>query len=248
MYLQLPTKLPPVISANTHQYIGRNQTQYSETENVLTEHPLHVLVNNTFSMSFVCLPESLPELIVGHLATEGKISSANEVEQIRFHESGTYAEVTLAHTIQEKPPTLSPVTPIPWKTDWIFSLADHFAAGMPIHSQTWATHSCFLAQKEQLIFECEDIGRHNALDKAVGFALLHSVPLSECLLYSSGRMPADMLCKAVRAGIPIFASKGAPTTKAINLAQQYQLTMICAARKDRMKQFAGAAPIDTALV
>lgn len=242
MYLQNAINLPPLISTETHQYLGRDQKQYSETEAVLTEHSLEVVVNRTYSMSFVCLPQYLTELVIGHLATEGIISSIHEIEQVIFNESGTYAEILLTHPLPDIPTPLSPVKPIPWKNDWIFSLADRFANGMPLHSQTFATHSCFLAQKENLLFECEDLGRHNALDKAVGFALLHELSLSECLLYSSGRMPSDMMCKALRAGIPILASKGAPTAKAIELARQYQLTMICAARRDRMKQYSGITP------
>lgn len=245
MHIQTPITLPPVISTNTHLYLGRDGKQHTETETVLTEHSLEVVVNQTLTMSFVCLPQYLPELIIGHLATEGIISSIQEMKQLNFNESGTYAEVILTHPLPSLPTALSSVTPIPWKVDWIFALADRFADGMPLHSQTFATHSCFLAQKDQMLFECEDLGRHNALDKAVGFALLHELPLGECLLYSSGRMPADMLCKALRAGIPIFASKGSPTSKAIELARQYDMTMLCAARRDRMKQYAGAMPLES---
>ena len=245
MYIQTPNILPPVVSTNTHLYIGRDQKQHTETETVLTEHALEVIVNDAISFSFVCLPEYLSELVIGHLATEGILSSTQEIEQISFNESGTSAEIVLTHPLPALPTALSSVTPISWKADWIFALADRFADGMPLHSQTFATHSCFLAKEDQLLFECEDIGRHNALDKAIGFALLHEISPSECLLYSSGRMPADMLCKALRAGIPIFASKGSPTSKAIELARQYDITMLCAARRDRMKQYAGAAPLES---
>ncbi|MDO5538621.1 MAG: formate dehydrogenase accessory sulfurtransferase FdhD [Eubacteriales bacterium] len=137
-----------------------------------------------------------------------------------------------------------PVAPIPWKTSWIFDLADRFSRGMPLHSQTWATHSCFLASEGKLLFQCEDIGRHNALDKAIGYALRHHIDLTKCIVYSSGRIPTDMAAKAIRAGIPILASKASPSAEAIRLADKYQLTLICAARRDRMKQFCGPSPVD----
>ena len=79
-------------------------------------------------------------------------------------------------------------------------------------------------------------------DKAVGFALKNRIDLRECLIYYSGRMPIDMASKAIRAGVPILASKGAPTAGAVELARKHDLTLICAARRDRMKQFAGPAP------
>lgn len=129
------------------------------------------------------------------------------------------------------------VSPAPWEPEWVFALADRFAAGMPVHQLTCATHSCFLARETALLFQCEDIGRHNAIDKAVGYALINGIDLRRSLLYSSGRMPADMAAKAIRAGIPLLASKGSPTASAIALARQHQLTLVCAARRDRMKLF-----------
>lgn len=136
----------------------------------------------------------------------------------------------------------APVVPIPWKQSWIFDLADHFQKGMPLHSQTFATHSCFLSCDGRLLFQCEDIGRHNALDKVIGYALRHQIDLSKCIVYSSGRIPTDMVMKAIRAGIPLLSSKASPSAEAVELAKEYQLTLICAARRDRMKQFCGPAP------
>ena len=139
---------------------------------------------------------------------------------------------------------VKPVTPIPWKASQIFDLANRFHAGMPLHGQTFANHSCFLARDGKLLFQCEDIGRHNALDKAIGYALRHDITLTECMVYSSGRIPTDMAMKAIRAGIPILSSKASPTAEAIELAKEYGLTLVCAARRDRMKLFAGTGPTD----
>lgn len=166
---------------------------------------------------------------------------------------GNYVEPTLScctgnHILNDYFLTYSdirPVTPISWKTSWIFDLADLFSKGMPLHSQTWATHSCFLACEGKLLFQCEDIGRHNALDKAIGYALRNHIDLTKCVVYSSGRIPTDMAMKAIRAGIPILASKASPSAEAVELAKAYRLTLICAARRDRMKQFCGPAPADT---
>ena len=139
---------------------------------------------------------------------------------------------------------MTPVTPVPWKKQWIFDLADCFANGTPLHSQTWATHSCFLACGGELLFQCEDIGRHNALDKAIGYALRHNIDLKKCVVYSSGRIPTDMAIKAIRAGIPVLASKASPSAEAVAMAKEYHLTLICAARRDRMKLFTGNNPTE----
>ena len=129
------------------------------------------------------------------------------------------------------------LTPIFWKPEWIFHMADAFADGSPLHGITFATHSCILAQKDHILFSCEDIGRHNALDKVIGYALRHNIDLHQCMVYSSGRIPTDMTLKVIHAGIPILSSKASPTSEAIDLAKKYHLTLICAARRDRMKVF-----------
>lgn len=242
MYLTLPTKLPEPVQQLTHHYIGRDGTEKEATQAVLNEHALTVTVNETLSMSFVCLPQHLPELVIGHLATERLIRSASEVWSLAFDETGKHAEVTLTHSLPAKLPDPVSASPAVCKKEWIFALADRFADGMPIHQQTTATHSCFLAIQDQILFDCEDIGRHNALDKAIGYALREGLKLQDCILYSSGRVPTDMLCKALYAGVPILVSKGAPTTKAVELARRYDLTLICAARRDRMKLFSGQLP------
>lgn len=225
----------PLTCEMTYQFFGRDGEKYTKTEPVLREHAVHVRVNDTLDMEFVCLPQYLPELIVGHLVTEGYVKCAGDVETVDISESGESAWVTLKTLSQPGP--MPDVEPIPWEAEWVFALADRFAAGMPVHERTFATHSCFLAMGERLLFQCEDIGRHNAVDKAVGFGRINGIDLTKCLLYSSGRMPADMAAKAIRAGIPVLASKGSPTSSAIALARQHRLTLLCAARRDRMKLF-----------
>ena len=86
-------------------------------------------------------------------------------------------------------------------------------------------------------FCCEDIGRHNALDKAIGRALLDGLDLSRCVLFSSGRIPADMMEKAIRARVPVLVSNAVPTAQAVDLARRYRVVLICSARRDSMNVF-----------
>ena len=264
----------PQLEAAEHTYIGRDGVREKRSEEVLREHLMEVYINGELTMKLVCIPQDLAELVLGRLLTEGIIRSAADVERILICEYGKTAVVTLigsereqttakTESFVETTPTcctgnhilndlflmdksLRPVVPIPWKAAHVFALADRFGEGMPLHAKTWATHSCFLARGEELLFACEDIGRHNALDKVIGYALRSGIPLDECLVYSSGRIPTDMAMKAIRAGIPILCSKASPTREAVALAEKYRLTLICAARRDRMKLYAGELPQDCA--
>ncbi len=67
---------------------------------------------------------------------------------------------------------------------------------------------------------------YSALDKAVGHALIRGIDRTECYLFTTGRMPADMVLKAARAGIPLLASKTYPTDAGVALARRAGLTLV----------------------
>ena len=90
----------------------------------------------------------------------------------------------------------------------------------------------YLANRERILYVREDIGRHNAFDKAIGSALIDGVDLSQCLLYTSGRVPTDMVVKAIRARLPLLVSKKVATDKTVEVARSLNLTLICRAMPD----------------
>ena len=244
-----------------------------ETGDVQAEHTLDVYVDGKLSMRIVCTPTNLTELVCGRLFTEGVIDSADDIDLIYLCEYSTKARVLLKRKraelsevpslvvptcctgnkvyatlerIEGEEPELAPVTPMPWKPEWVFSLARLFAEDTPMHRKTFGAHSCFLAVAGKLLYCCEDLGRHNAFDKVIGCALRDDVDLSQSIIYTSGRLPVDMVTKAIRARIPILASKAVPTDLTIELARRFDLTLICSARPDSMRIYHDPTrPIDT---
>ena len=227
------------------------------TRSLPVEHHLEVWINGLRTMHLVCTPSSLEELVLGRLYTEGMISSPEEVEALAVSSDGTQAQVTLARealpettSFVEATPTsgagkllhgrfshaapLRSLRPIPWEPSWVFAMADALDEGLPLYAATRAIHSCFLCQNGQICCHQEDLGRHNAVDKVVGQALRQGIDLSQTLLYTSGRVPTDMVTKVIRSGIPVLASKAAPTDQAVQLARQYGLTLLGGARRDKM--------------
>jgi FdhD protein len=97
----------------------------------------------------------------------------------------------------------------------------------PIFTETEAVHSAGLFLRgTDAICVTEDLGRHNALDKTIGYGLLHDVDFGQTLAVSTGRLPSEMILKCRNVNIPIIATKGVPTTLGIETAEKAGVTVV----------------------
>ncbi|MGB8991115.1 MAG: formate dehydrogenase accessory sulfurtransferase FdhD [Desulfobaccales bacterium] len=104
-----------------------------------------------------------------------------------------------------------------------------------VFQETGGTHGVALASPDGAWFLlAEDVGRHNAMDKVIGRALFQRRDLSRMVALLSGRISFEMALKAVRARIPFLAAVSAPTSMALNLAQELNLTLVGFARDPRL--------------
>jgi FdhD protein len=87
-------------------------------------------------------------------------------------------------------------------------------------------HSAALCQRYEVSYFSEDIGRHNAVDKVIGKAMLNDAEFSSFILLTTGRISVDIVKKAIVVGIPVIVSHSGPTTFAVNLAESYGVTLI----------------------
>jgi FdhD protein len=122
------------------------------------------------------------------------------------------------------------------------SLPDRLREAQRVFSRTGGLHAAalFTASGELLVVR-EDVGRHNAVDKVVGWALLAGrLPLAGHMLLVSGRASFELVQKTVLAGIPLLAAISAPSSLAVDLAEEAGLTLVGFLRSPSMNVYAGA--------
>ena len=119
------------------------------------------------------------------------------------------------------------------------SLVERLRSGQGVFDRTGGLHAAGLfTHAGELITLREDVGRHNAVDKVVGRALLDErVPLNDSILVVSGRAGYEIVQKSITAGIPVLAAVGAPSSLAVALAREFNQTLIGFLKSDRFNVY-----------
>ncbi|ARH94056.1 formate dehydrogenase accessory sulfurtransferase FdhD [Streptomyces lydicus] len=135
----------------------------------------------------------------------------------------------------------SPDTPVRITPATLSALPDRLRSAQRVFERTGGLHAAALFTTEgELLDVREDVGRHNAVDKIVGRALQQGrLPLSSAVLMVSGRASFELAQKAVMAGIPVLAAVSAPSSLAVDLAQETGLTLVGFLRGTSMNVYAG---------
>ena len=210
-------------------------------QSVLKEHRLKIYVNQRKAGELLCTDTDLEELSIGYLFNKGILDSADRILRKELSEDHKVMDVRLSDGVEpyKMIPAEERMKPLPKVTvepAQIFRLAEEFLTETPLHKKSGGTHSCILMYRGDIVYQVEDMGRHNAMDKVVGYMLLKHLDPKDCIVYTSGRVPVDMTEKAVLAGIPVLVSKAIPTVDSVRLAGEYGLHLIIRAWPDHFEE------------
>lgn len=234
------------------------------TDVVAPEYALHLSVNGKLLATLMCVPDALDELITGFLMSEGLIRNLGDIRSISIAKESGEASVSLGPDADLPlklygkrivntgcgSPSLFPRTldslrskSLPESTPILVSALLNAMRELQHSSQlfrkTGGVHSAAIVHEGRIRFFREDVGRHNAVDKVAGDAVLHGIPREECALLCSGRISSDLVTKATVHRIPIVASRSAPTGRAVEIAQSVGMGLAGFVRGRRMNIYSG---------
>ncbi len=239
-------------------YTGYYDTDHRPVQGVVPmEELVTIYVNGKPLVNMMCTPVHLEELAVGFLFNEKLIQGMDDVAvvkpcggercvdvwlehdieapQLRIVTSGcsggtTFEDVSGAHHRIESNTRVTPRQ--------VARLMKELANAATLYNRAGGIHIAALAERDELLFATEDIGRHNALDKITGICLRQGQSMRDRILLTSGRVSSEMINKVARMGIPVVISRTSPTSLSVQLAQAWGITLIGYTRRRSFRVYA----------
>ncbi|MDQ7838248.1 MAG: formate dehydrogenase accessory sulfurtransferase FdhD [Thermodesulfobacteriota bacterium] len=217
----------PVIQVNKN---GRQMV----SDEVACEASRRFFIDRNLVATVSVSPADLEDYAIGRVVTDGFLAF-EEIAEVNIDEAGIHVRSKTGVAVGDRPsrdiPPIDSALQISERQ--ALSCAGSLSSFASYWQRTGGLHIAVLFNRHsELIRAAEDVGRHNAVDKVVGYAFKNGHNLSECFLVCSGRQPEDMVAKVAKAGIPIVISRAATTDRGIALADRVGLTLIGFARED----------------
>lgn len=253
-----------VLPFRSHSILQVHGMQSDQQEiSVVNEISLTLTVNGEEWLSLMCTPLHQIELAIGFLYNENIISGLEDLVDYRLCESGENVDIWLSFspekprlwtrtsgcaggsTSQTRPiPLPAHRTVTPYSAQDIYSLIDLLYHQQSIYKTTGGIHTSALCNGNQIVFIVEDIGRHNTLDKLAGMLLLHQQQIDNKIILTTGRVSSEMMQKAIRLNCEMVVSRTSPSALAVQLAQDYGITLIGYAKRNQFNVYTHPERLD----
>ena len=229
---------------------------------IVKELRANLIINEELYLSMMALPQDLDELAIGFMFAEGLITSMDDIESVDTTCTGNMfistkapivvdpddkrvlvsgcgsGSVSMAFLDELGLPTLEGQQTFSYSE--VIAMMKVFNKQSPIFNEAGGCHSAALRFKDGTDIFYEDIGRHNAVDKVVGKAIMEGREIEDCALLVSGRISSEIVLKTIKLGIPVLVSQSGPTAMSLALARKTNMTLIGFARAFRFNVYAGA--------
>jgi FdhD protein len=224
---------------------------------VIDERYISIYVNGEELATLMCSPIDHEALTLGFMYNEGVIDALDDVAYLKKNVSGSVVDVFLNHSDFSPPRRLiitsgcSGGITTQDLTDSYQPLESNFSTTADVlqermrdlqgasrlYNLVRGVHAAIIASTNELLVSAEDVGRHNAVDKVTGKALQAGIDTRDKLLLTSGRISSEMLGKARRMGIPIVASRTAPTSMTVQMAQVWNICVVGYLRRGSLRVY-----------
>jgi FdhD protein len=251
------------------EYSDGTLTDTADT--VASEKRLRILSDNKEILNLLCTPTMVKELVVGfaiseRLLTDRKAGDLHQEwcsERIEIFWKEEDIEVTIpailpegtatmtsgcakgitfiSNASEEELPVIQDASSV--SIDSLLELYKKFQKKSELFRSTGGVHSAALCSDSEILVFTEDIGRHNAVDKIIGYAFLENIPLSGKILLLSGRLSSEITVKTIRSNIPVLVSRAAPTDLSVEIARKANITLIGFLRGQHMNIYSGTERI-----
>jgi FdhD protein len=224
---------------------------YEKNHVVAVESTIELFLNKAPIASILATPEMLKELAIGYLICEGLVKNVDHITDINIDEKRIFIGVEETEHLElwrelrssgcvgvkwEENESISVTSSTRFSVDAICNSLGFLES--EIYRKTHGTHAaCLMNTLGDCVTKANDVGRHNAFDKVVGYAHLNRIDVSEHFIFSTGRQSAGMVLKAARAGIPLVATKTAPLNSGIDAAQRTGICLVCFVSNDKISVF-----------
>lgn len=223
---------------------------------VIIEESYEIILNGRQLVTISALPMEQKELAVGFLFSEGLLKNFKELIEINFKKGSKQIFVTAqipAKRFETFFRTGTSGSALSAKLDpksnfqieneidpsTTVDLMKKFQNYSELFKETGGVHSAGLIYQDEIRYFANDIGRHNAVDKVIGKAILQKEDLDKFTIFTSGRISSEIMQKIIRVKFSVIVSRSAPTSEAVRLGWIYNVVVIGFARGNRLNIYTG---------